>query len=823
MAKLLIVHGVGFFESDEVLRRVGTFAPSLDLKIEDVSAFNWDKRVNRVFGRRKFDLGVLSRMSEGALRAANLGFSSDSSYAGIPRWAMVTSNACMLSIQTVAIFWLPVLLAAFFAKSMRWTGVAILAALLTSSLCLVIASKQKKITAGAVARRLALTCVWPILYFLAVTVTGIVMLALLIGYLRFSGFFQTHVDLLDLNGLLVIPIAVSLQVLLGLGTLFIGLGIEKIAKPLLKVISDVLRYIGLSGYRDRLLKECADSLRSSTAGCEHLIIYAHSLGSVIAVDTLLRYPDSLRNVKCLDLVTIGSPLKRLFSWGFPELFASPLAIHSALSGLLPEFRWVNVYRPLDFIGASIGSRNGPIRDRTTGQLFRNHTNYWGDPMVTEEVEKAFAETPYSHAETTQSVENWPIRLTASNYGSGVDTLWRFRDRISESLLLVLLLTCTIWILKSVPHTLGMFWTYRDSAFGGAFLIIVGILGVLGALWRLKGSWFKFILPFLRSFYGTLPDNNPSGIPDSSEDNEKAFSPPSRRFWLITSAVVSVPLLVFAWITYLERSWTPCSQPLGIADATALSLSDSGLLQVADLNYYWEYALPTLAKVTERQLPNGQYLFGFTKGSGDLVVERDTAQGPSCIVAVNRMTLEDISKPFCHHSIPAGLASVSNSGRFTAIISAAQTTGATTFRLLVWDGSRARERDFGEVDPSIRLQFGSNECLYYSQPKQVLQICDLDSNEDVHPAISVRARGSIIAFAVDGPSNLVTTIEDGRDLCVYAAGKRVAHMWALDRIKSYVPLISIASDRRTIALFAGWDVTLWNWKSYDYIGRYFAQK
>ena len=38
MAKLLIIHGVGFFESDEVLRRVGTFAPSLGLKIEDTSA-----------------------------------------------------------------------------------------------------------------------------------------------------------------------------------------------------------------------------------------------------------------------------------------------------------------------------------------------------------------------------------------------------------------------------------------------------------------------------------------------------------------------------------------------------------------------------------------------------------------------------------------------------------------------------------------------------------------------------------------------------------------------------------------------------------------
>ena len=144
-------------------------------------------------------------------------------------------------------------------------------------------------------------------------------------------------------------------------------------------------------------------------------------------------------------------------------------------------------------------------------------------------------------------------------------------------------------------------------------------------------------------------------------------------------------------------------------------------------------------------------------------------------------------------------------------------------LVIRDGTRAREWDFGGVDPAIRLEFGSNECLYYSQFKQVLQICNLDSDGDIHPAISVTAEGSIAAFAVDGPSNLVTTIEDRRNLCVYADGKPVAQMRTVGRIKGYAARIAIASDRRTIALFAGWDITLWNWKSYQYLGRYFAQK
>jgi hypothetical protein len=50
---------------------------------------------------------------------------------------------------------------------------------------------------------------------------------------------------------------------------------------------------------------------------------------------------------------MGSPLKRMSSWGFPEIFASPTAIHSTLAGMLPAFRWINVNRPFDLIGGAI--------------------------------------------------------------------------------------------------------------------------------------------------------------------------------------------------------------------------------------------------------------------------------------------------------------------------------------------------------------------------------------------------------------------------------------------------------------------------------------
>ena len=575
----------------------------------------------------------------------------------------------------------------------------------------------------------------------------------------------------------------------------------------------MLRYIGLAGYRDRLQTECADCLRALTPGCEHLIVYAHSLGSVIALDTLLRYPDCMGDVKHLDLVTIGSPVKRLFSWGFPELFAPPLAMHAALSGRLTKFRWVNVYRPFDLIGASIGTRNGPIKDRTTGQKFKNHQNYWGDPKVTEEVEKAFAETPYPNTEPPRLVDNWPIRLTASSYGSVIEALWRYRDRISQYLLLTLLLAVAFRFLRSVPRTLGMFWTFRYSVFG-VFLVLVSLLGAVTVLWRLKGAWLEWILPFIRSFYGTLPDSNPTGLPDGLAENKTASHPPTRRLWLITSAVVLVPVLAAAWILYFERRWTPCSQALSFPEVNAISVSDSGLLQVAGLNYYWEYALPGLAKLSETRLRNStEYLVGFTGGPGNLVLERDIPQRGTCVVAVNRNTLDEISQQFCRPSIPAGEASVSNSGRFTAIVSVEGTAGKNMFRLLLRDGDRAQVRDVGEVHGVMPFQFGGDDCLYYSKGNKLLRACNLGRDGDVHPTVAVTAKGTITAFAIDTRSHLVATIEDYRDLCVYADGKLVSKMLVLKRVYK---LIAMAPDGRTIALASSGDVTLWNWKSYDYV-------
>jgi hypothetical protein len=40
MARLLVIHGVGFFNSEEVLEVVGTFVTCFGLKPGDVSSFN---------------------------------------------------------------------------------------------------------------------------------------------------------------------------------------------------------------------------------------------------------------------------------------------------------------------------------------------------------------------------------------------------------------------------------------------------------------------------------------------------------------------------------------------------------------------------------------------------------------------------------------------------------------------------------------------------------------------------------------------------------------------------------------------------------------
>ena len=132
---------------------------------------------------------------------------------------------------------------------------------------------------------------------------------------------------------------------------------------LVDIVGDVAFYV--------LPKEHPFSTRSTATGrlktllsqigpeVQEYTVYAHSQGSVIAVDTLAELADE-RAV----LVTIGSPIS--------SLYESFLDIKPG-DGLPERSTWINFYRVGDYIGGSISRAN---IDQSIGP--GGHTDYWND-------------------------------------------------------------------------------------------------------------------------------------------------------------------------------------------------------------------------------------------------------------------------------------------------------------------------------------------------------------------------------------------------------------------------------------------------------------
>lgn len=137
-------------------------------------------------------------------------------------------------------------------------------------------------------------------------------------------------------------------------------------------------------------------------GRTHLVVVAHSLGTVIFTD-LLRHragamADDAEGAATLDLVTAGSPLRRLVHRLFPYRLpdASTLA-RELRRGPLVVRQWHNAYRLFDYVGQALTFSALPMdllamrrkaQDPASGiadQLLTPrwawplaHANYWGD-------------------------------------------------------------------------------------------------------------------------------------------------------------------------------------------------------------------------------------------------------------------------------------------------------------------------------------------------------------------------------------------------------------------------------------------------------------
>ena len=120
-----------------------------------------------------------------------------------------------------------------------------------------------------------------------------------------------------------------------------------------------------------------------------VLLAAHSQGTVLAAAALLqqsaRAPDS-----SVGLVTFGSPLGKLYRWGFPAWVND--AVLAGLAG--PDTTWLNVHYPTDYIGgpvfadATAGVDRRLPDPRTSHHLYGQppppvgaHSGYWTDPTL----------------------------------------------------------------------------------------------------------------------------------------------------------------------------------------------------------------------------------------------------------------------------------------------------------------------------------------------------------------------------------------------------------------------------------------------------------
>jgi hypothetical protein len=200
-----------------------------------------------------------------------------------------------------------------------------------------------------------------------------------------------------------------------------------------------------------------NSSRCAPGEAAHFVVVGHSLGSVIAVDSLLN-SDAWMNLDRVTLITIGSPLKRFFFRLFPTVFFPEDAdvCAKALSHRFAGFRWINCYRPFDPIGTRIGlTKTSFTCDSSTKQFDRiltAHPNYWDDSRVRDAILALYQELKFAHSFQAPSFRSFgEVDIIVANW---------FGRLVARSLLLVI----SVSPVASIPLGIaGAWYRYQASA------------------------------------------------------------------------------------------------------------------------------------------------------------------------------------------------------------------------------------------------------------------------------------------------------------------------------------------------------------------------
>ena len=132
-----------------------------------------------------------------------------------------------------------------------------------------------------------------------------------------------------------------------------------------------------------------------------VVLVAHSQGAVIATAALVQ-PDCRPAGDNPALITFGSPVGKLYSWGFPAYFDAPLVKSLVPDGDGPADGWSNFYYPTDPIGGPATRGLAETVQKQVDHEFldpadcyfiygqappaaKGHSGYWADPRVWKQI------------------------------------------------------------------------------------------------------------------------------------------------------------------------------------------------------------------------------------------------------------------------------------------------------------------------------------------------------------------------------------------------------------------------------------------------------
>ena len=417
---VLAIHGVGTHLPDQIQQGLGA-ALQRASATADVTEFNWDWFVSQSPERTGSGVTLLEQAAESLSNAAALPLLagtgrgehwllrvSDGLYHSVFRVLVAAALALLLigPILQLLVLLPSTVFTSMPANAFGWvwratvvamSGVAAVFALLLV-LDLIRAAITWRVAPVLVTlRRGALLCLQPVILLLTVPLSA----PFGSGVLSYLGAMVPLAVVSIVLNLILSPLfGVTGQLTLSIGqTLLYGAvaavlaGLHMLLRGFwvggpLKIVLDIARYMGAPTYRKTLQEEFDTRIQSLGSGERQVLIVAHSLGSVIAIDSLINSAvwtgtDTVR------LVTLGSPIRRSFMRFFPGYLFPPSVEDTArlASGRLREFSWINIHRRWDYVGTSLGAdgvSGGLSADLSTGQAGRvisAHSNYWEDDVV----------------------------------------------------------------------------------------------------------------------------------------------------------------------------------------------------------------------------------------------------------------------------------------------------------------------------------------------------------------------------------------------------------------------------------------------------------